>query len=1019
MAAGFGPGNIRRARSLGCVRLDAVARPADAASDRAAPGPEDGFGAVLRRRRIVARLTQEQLASRAGLSARSLGDIERGRVRNPRTDTVQLLGQALGLTGAELDRFETLARADYWAGRDSTPPEPRPAEPGPPRPAQLPADVSAFTGRHAHLQQLDAVLASTTSPAAVVISAITGTAGVGKTALAIHWAHHVRHHFPDGQLYLNLRGYDPGPPLRPIDALARILHALGIPAEQVPIDQEEAASLYRSLLADKHMLILLDNAGHPDQIRPLLPGSPTSLVLTTSRDQLAGLIARDGAHQLTINPLTPTEAHTLLTHILGTRTTTEPEATTQLAQLCAHLPLALRIAAANLTNRPQDTIAGFVDQLRAGDRLTALAVTGDEQAGVRAAFDLSYAALPTPAQRMFRLLALVPGPEVTAPAAAAVAGTTVGHAREILHRLAAVHLIAEPAPARYALHDLLFRYAGERGRHEDSGADRDTASGRLLGWYLATATTAAQLLYPQMLRLDPPATPPGLPPPGFTDHPGALAWLSTERANLLAAIQHAATNGPHPIAWHLADILRGYFWHSRYTVDWLTGARAGLAAAVAAADVRAQTALQLSIGMAYHCMQRYELAIERYTAVAELAEQDGWVDAQAASAGNLGLVHAELGNLRRSAECHTEALLLTRQTGRLGGQATALANLGWAYGELGQFQQANEHLTEALALYEQIGSPAGEAHALDNLGAVQRGLGRLAAARADLTRALALYQQVGNRYGEAETLLDLAAVHVDARRHTQALDLARRSLAIARDTGERRIEAEVLNLLAAIQLDLGRAQQALDYQQQALRLARAAGAHYLETDALIGLAAAHRDRHQRLRATACATEALALAQQSGYRVLEGNAHAVLATIHRAAGHHAEAADHARQALMVHRETGHRLGQARAHVVLGQTLAHTRRTETAVEHWQRALDLFTDIGSLEADDVRALLGSRAIPAGQPAPQSRPALESQPALDGQPVPGGRPAPVGGAVPRPRPAPAGRPVPDDCPLPGSPQA
>ncbi|MEN3358003.1 MAG: hypothetical protein V7637_1985 [Mycobacteriales bacterium] len=941
------------------------------------PQGADSFGAALRRRRIAARLTQEQLASRAGLSPRSLGDIERGRVRNPRLDTVRLLGDALGLAGADLDRFETLARADYWAGRDDRraqlTPEPA-AVPAPPRPAQLPADVAAFTGRESHLRHLAEVVAGPGSPAAVVISAITGTAGVGKTALAVHWAQQVRSRFPDGQLYINLRGYDQGPPLRPIEALARFLHALGVRAEQVPVDLEEAASLYRSLLADRRMLILLDNAGHPDQVRPLLPGSPGCLVLVTSRDQLAGLVARDGARRLTIDVLTPAEAGTLLRRTLGAdRVAAEPAAAAELARLCAYLPLALRIAAANLTGRPTDTVAGFVAQLRA-DRLAALDVAGDEQAGVWAAFDLSYTALPEPTQRLFRLLALVPGPDVTAPAAAALTGGTPGQAAEILAKLAAVHLVGEPAAGRYAPHDLLARYAGARARQEDCAAERSAALGRLLDWYLAAADAAAALLYPQMLRLPTPARP-GLPPVGFSDHSGAVAWLTAELPNLLAAIQHASRHGPRPAAWLLSDALRGYFWHTRYTVDWLAAAQAGLAAAEAAGELRAQAAMQLSLGMATHCLQRHEAAIEHYTAVAALAEQTGWVDAEAASAGNLGLLHVELGRLRQSAGYHTRALELARRTGRLAGQATALANLGWTNGGLGDFALAATNLTEAHAIYRELDSPAGEAHALDNLGSVYRGTGRLEQAQAVLTRALALYRQVGNRYGEAETLVDLAGVHLDAGRHGAALESVGQALQIAQEAGDQRVEAEVRNLYAAVHIGLGRPGPALVHQQRALELARACNAHYLETDALLGLAAAHRDRNQRLRATNYATEALELAQQSGYRVLEGNAHAVLASIHRAAGHHAQAADHARQALMVHRETGNRLGQARAHLLLGQALRHSRRPADAAGHLRRALELFTDIGSLQADEVRALLAEyRAA-----YPDDWPETEPQPAPD----------------------------------------
>ncbi|MEN3358001.1 MAG: hypothetical protein V7637_1983 [Mycobacteriales bacterium] len=927
----------------------------------------DGFGPTLRRQRVAARLTQDQLATRAGLSARSLGDIERGRVRNPRPDTVRQLATALGLTGAELDRFETLARAEYWAGRETTAPAaaPTPAGAARTRPAQLPADVAAFTGRGEALDRLDALLSAGPSghATAVVISAITGTAGVGKTALAVHWAQQVRSRFPDGQLHVNLRGYDPGPALRPIEALARFLHALGVPPEQVPVDLEEAAGLYRSLLADRRMLIVLDNAGHPDQVRPLLPGSPGCLVLVTSRDQLAGLVARDGAQRLTIDVLTPAEAGTLLRRTLGAdRVAAEPAAAAELARLCGHLPLALRIAAANLTDRPGRSIESFAAELAAGDRLSALGVAGDEQAAVRAAFDLSYATLAAPARLLFRRLGLAPGPDITAPAATALVapaatdqpGAADQPADRVLDRLTAAHLLGQPAPGRYALHDLLRHYAAERAGQDDSGADRDAAVRRLLGWYLHTADAAARVLYPTMIRLDLPAAGADAAPPGaFADHIEARAWLTAERDNLLAAIRYAAEHGPRPVAWLLADTIRGYFWHARYTVDWLETAHAGLAAATADGDLQAQAGMQVSLGMAYHCLERHSAAVEHYTAAADLARRAGWVRGQLASIGNLGNAHADLGNLRQAAECHTEALELNRQAGQVTGQLAMLCNLGVVYQRLGQLHRAAECETEAVAIAVRLGSPAGEAAAIGNLGGMQHDLGALDQAEANLTRALDLHREIGNRYAETHTLLDLAAVHHDAGRNTDALETAQQARAIAQETGARRIEADILNLLGAIHRTLGHAQQAVTYHQQALRIARDADAQLVQTAALIGLAAAHRDRGQTAKAAAYAREALDTAREAGYAVLDGNAHATLASIHLATGDVDAATGHAQAALEIHRETGHRLGQAGALTVLGQAGQQAGDPAAATAHWRQALEITTGCGA-DSTELRALL-----------------------------------------------------------------
>jgi DNA-binding SARP family transcriptional activator len=351
-------------------------------------------------------------------------------------------------------------------------------------PAQLPADVPGFTGRDGYLERLDPLLPDTDPGAtAVVISAIHGTAGIGKTALAVHWAHRIRQRFSDGQLYANLRGYADGPPVRPVEALAWFLTALGVPAGQIPSTVEEASGLYRSLLAGRRVLVLLDNARDADQVRALLPGSPGCLALVTSRDRLDGLVARDGAVPVPVDVLSSDEAHELLVRLLGPeRVRSEPEPAAQLVDLCGQLPLALRIAAANLVARPRTSVAGYVDRLRA-DRLGPLDVVGDQQAGVKAAFDLSYLGLPEDARRMFRLLGLVPGPDLTGPAAAAMVGLDPAAAATILDRLAAAHLVDEHQAGRYTLHDLIRQYARQKATTEDSADDRRAALDRLQEHY--------------------------------------------------------------------------------------------------------------------------------------------------------------------------------------------------------------------------------------------------------------------------------------------------------------------------------------------------------------------------------------------------------------------------------------------------------------------------------------------------------------------------------------------------------
>jgi DNA-binding SARP family transcriptional activator/tetratricopeptide (TPR) repeat protein len=824
-------------------------------------------------------------------------------------------------------------------------------------PAQLPADVAAFTGRTRQRAELDRLLAPGGDATAIVISAIAGTAGVGKTALAVHWAHRVHDRFPNGQLYVNLRGYAPTSPMRPLEALAGFLHALGVPAEQVPVDVDEAAGLFRTLLADKRMLVLLDNARSAEQIRPLLPGSPGCLVLVTSRDRLSGLVAKEGARRLILDVLTPDEAVGLLARILGEeRVTAELRAARELVEMCGLLPLALRIAAANLADQPGQPIAGHVARLRQGDRLAELAVDGDPQAAVGTAFDCSYATLDAGAQRLFRLLGLMPGPEVTPPGAAALAGMPVEQAARLVERLVGAHLLEPRAPGRFGFHDLLRFYAHQRVRDEDGESECQSATSRLCSWYLHNADRAARLLYPDRVRLPLPDTPAGLPVAEFDEPGGALAWLDAERANLVAAVQQAAEHGPRPSAWLLADALGGYFWHHRRMGEWIAVAYAGMDAAAAVGDPAAQAAAHHNLGMARWCLGDHARAAEHFNSALALARQAGWVDGEAASLGDLAFVSSELGRLEQAADHLSCALALHRQTGYKAGQAMALGNLGHVYLQMGRPEQATDQLTKAVELHRELGSRNGEALALDNLGEVCRDLGRLDDAQTHLSEALAVHREIGNRYDEAYDLNVLATVQRDAGRSIAAMELAQAALTVAREIGEPRVQADALNTLGSVHLRLGRPGHAVAHHQRALDLASQASAGRHETEALLGLAAACRQQRQHAQGVQHARQALILARQAGYRVLEGQAHTVLAAAHLAWGRHGQAVEHAHQALAIHRRASHRLGQARTLVILGHALRHTGRADAAQPCWQDALALLTNIGSPDAKEVQALLDS---------------------------------------------------------------
>jgi len=915
---------------------------------------------LLRARRERALLTRAELAERSGLSERTIVGLETGRVQRPRIDSVRLLADALGLAGQEREAFIAAARgtepAPVPAGVASDGPEPS----LPMVPAQLPADPAGFVGRARYLRDLDALPSGEprTSPGVVVV---TGTGGVGKTALAIHWAHQVRAHFPDGQLYVNLRGYAAAPPMRPVEALAHFLHALGVTAEQVPVELEEAAALYRTLLADRRVLVVLDNAGHAEQVRPLLPGSKGCLVLVTSRDRLAGLVATHGAQRLGLDVLAPDEAVLLLARILGEeRVATEPKATAEVAEVCGFLPLALRIAAANLLDQPQHSIADYVSRLRTGDRLAELAVDGDPQAAVGVAFDASYATLDPQARRLFRSLGVVPGPDVTAPAAAALTGMQVPEAEQVLDRLAGAHLVEPRGGGRYGLHDLLRLYARGRTEAEDSDLERQTALGRLLAWYLHTADGATQLLYPTMVRLPLPPTTSHLPVPAFDDRAQALAWLDAERPNLVAAVQHAAEHGPQPSAWLLADALHGYLWQGMYVVDWSVVAEAALAAAHAEGGPRPQSAAQLSLADLNLCLSRYPQAIEHYSRALTLSQQTGWLEAQAATLSKLGVTYARSGRLAEAADHHHQALTLNQRIGRLGGQATNLGNLGVVYLEQGRLQAAFDHHAQALALFAKLGYRGSQGTALGWLGEINHAMGQLDRAVDHASAALAIQREVGDRGGEADTLRTLAGISRDTGRLGQAFELADAAVALARDTGERRLQADALNTLATIEDRQARYQEAVDHHEQALGLAQEDQSRYPEVVAVLGLAAAYQHRDHLDQAHSYAQQALILACQTGYRLLEGQALTTLASLQLAHDQPNQAIEPASHALAIQRDIGHRLGQAHALLVLGHAL-RTAGADAALPHWQQALALFTEIGTPEADRAHALVRTCAAAA----------------------------------------------------------
>ena len=729
-------------------------------------------------------------------------------------------------------------------------------------PAQLPAGVTAFVGRERDLTRLGD---------ADSIAVICGTAGVGKTALAVQWAHAVRDRFDGGQLYVDLRGYATVPPVRPLEALTSFLGALGVPAEQVPADEVQAAALYRTLLAGRRILVLLDNANGVEQVRPLLPGGPASMVVVTSRDRLGGLVARDGAAHLTLGVLAPDEAAALLARVLGRdRVDAEPAEAAALARLCAYLPLALRIAAADLVMRPDRRVGAHVAELGAGNRLGTLAVEGDPDNAVRAAFDVSYGCLEPAARLLFRRLGLAPGSDHTVDDAGALLGETGPHrAGRLLRRLTDAHLIDEHAPGRFAGHDLLRLYAAERAAEEEPAEERQSAVQRLYDRYVHRAQAAADVIYPHMLRM-PDASPCGEPRPAHQD---ALAWLEAERHNLVIAVGHAARHGPRRSAWLLADSLRGYFHLRRYTSDWFAVANAALDAAHRERDDAGEAAARHSLGTAYRSIGEHHEALRQYAKGLRLAQRCGWREAEATALGNLGIVSRKLGRLRPAARQIGAALVIDRRLGRRAGEANNVSMLATVYLEMGRLHRAAELFTEALELNTLIGSRHGEALVLTGLGQVGLELGRRDEAGAHLAAARHRYAEVGDRDGVAVIHCFLSMLECEFDRPGPGREHALTALELARETGDRQTEAMALNALGAADRVLGDHDSATGHHRRAYRLAQDTGSRRIESEALLGLAAAHHGLSRHDTAEALARQALTLARQGGFGVVVAAAQA--------------------------------------------------------------------------------------------------------------------------------------------------
>ncbi|MFE7561457.1 BTAD domain-containing putative transcriptional regulator [Kitasatospora sp. NPDC057500] len=678
------------------------------------------------------------------------------------------LAEELGLDPSpELRRLHLELITTEAAGREDAPAPPRADGPrggreraAPPRPAQLPPPLATFTGRGAELAALDAFAdAATTGPPpagpspadppatpagapAARICVLSGSAGIGKSTLAVQWAHRVRDRFPDGQLHADLHGFSTEPPLPPHALLARFLRALGVPGEQVPSAPEEAVALYRSLLADRRVLVVLDNAHSAEQVRPLLPGAPECLTLVTSRTGLAGLTARDGARPLTLDLMPAPDAVALLDRVIGGgRARSEPAAVAELADVCGRLPLALAIAAGRLAERPGRTVADHVAELRdTAGRLTALAIDGDATSAVRAALDLSYRALPAGARALFRLLALGPGPGLSAPAAAALSGEGAAAVRPVLEQLTTARLLTHEGGDRYRLHDLLRLYAAERADAETGPAARTAARERLGLWYLHHADAAARLLTPHRRRIPLGAPGPWYEPPAFTTAAEAQRWCEGEHTHLLTVVRAAAEHGTDDLAWRLPVVLWSYLFTSPHLDDQEEAARLAVAAAGRAGDRSGEGHARNDLATALGALGRHDETLAELRIARALFASIGDRVGEAHVIGNLGGHCVGTGAYGQARRYYQGALALLRAEpdDRRDDWAIRVCetNIGVTAKLAGRGREAGEYLHRALDRHRSTGDPVLEGITLYHLGDHHRRLGHPEQAAEWLRRAL-------------------------------------------------------------------------------------------------------------------------------------------------------------------------------------------------------------------------------------------------------------------------------------------
>jgi tetratricopeptide (TPR) repeat protein len=805
-------------------------------------------------------------------------------------------------------------------------------------PGLLPRDAPGFTGRDEEL----ATLAGLADGTSVVVTAIGGTAGVGKTALAVHAAHKLLAQFPDGQLYADLRGYTAGQdPAGPGEVLAVFLRCLGVPAEDVPVEIEERSGLLRQLLASRRMLMVLDNARTEAQVRPLLPGAGGSLVLITSRSVLPGL---ETDARISLDVLTEDRAAVMLAALTGVaRSAAEPDAVAQVTALCGRLPLALRIAGQLLASHPTWPVARLVQLL--ADEQYRLARLGAGDLQVRAAFEVSYRLLADEEARLFRRLGLHPGPDFTVAAAAALVGIEEAAAGPVLDRLTEAYLVTEATPGRFGMHDLLRLFARGTCQQADSQADRDAAETRLVGHYADLAEFVDSCVDPRLRpAAEQEAEQARRPLPSMRE---ALAIFQDERRNLLAALGLAAQRGWDEQVEQLSEDMADPLTVLHYLDDLLIVMEAALAAARRTGDTAAEGSALGNLGLAYRKLRRFEEAITCYQQELAIYEETGDRYGEGAALNRLGAAYQQMRRFEKAATCSQQALAILRETGDRYGEGMTLNNLGEAYRELGRLEEAIDCYQQGMAICQETADRYGEGQALNNLGNAYHAIRRFEEAVTCYQQALAICRETGARHDESQTLINLGNAYQELGRLEEAITCYQESLVILRETGDRHGEGQALTNLGEAYRVMRRFKEAITCCQESLVILRETGDRHGRGQTLTNLGAVHMALRQRDQADVCWREALAILRETGDRHGEDQTLTNLGVLNQKMRRYEEAITYYQQSLVIKQETYDRHGEGQILTNLGIAYLGLRQRDQAGVCWREAAAAMHDVDDHES------------------------------------------------------------------------